>query len=132
MRHKLMIEKLILHVDKIITFLTATVTGIIAALLTNLFFYARKKWEIRRHDYGNLLIELELSKEDQKRFVKFREKLELVSLIGPRKLTNRIIEIKSYIRTHNFSDLINSELLTKWHKDLFDIMNKEINKKRIF
>ena len=113
-------------------FMAAVFTGVLSSLIASYWAFSRKKWEIRRHDYANLLIELEFSGEDASRLNKFREKLELVSIIGSKKLTKKVREIRQIIKDHNYDEIKESGKFTEWHQELYEIMYKEINRRKLF
>ena len=103
-------------------------SGFIATFVSKFLDFRQTIWIHRRKDYGDLLIHLgEKEINTSADYKDLLRKIELVTLIGPKKVTENVLCLKNEL--HEYKDVTNpikSTRLREWHDELLSIMFKEI------
>lgn len=77
-------------------------SGLIAAFISIFLDFRQTLWAQRRKDYGDLLIHL--GEKELKTSADYKDllrKIELVALIGSKKVTDQVLQLKKELHEHN-------------------------------
>jgi hypothetical protein len=95
-------------------------SGLLASLVAGSMAFRREIWHQRRHDYGQLLRELEKGKPQE-----ILERLELVALIAPKHISHKATEFAGLVGTSSGND-VNSALRKRIREEMFPLMYRDV------